>query len=87
MKTKRYKIKEKKTGIFWKYKNRFVRVFCEYLGKNRSYCVGIKTYEMKNGIELLSGLYFWSSLNGVVEFLEKNSNKEVELIEDCEVNK
>ena len=78
-----YRIKEKETGIFWKYEKRFVRVFCDLnKNKSKSYYVGIKTYGKENEVELLSGLSFWDNLKDVVEFLEKNSNKKVELIED-----
>ncbi len=75
-----YKIKEKETGIFWKYKKRFVRVFYD----KPNYFVGLKTYEKGNKTELLSGLTFWDNLKDVIEFLEKNSNKKIELIEDLQ---
>ena len=79
---KSYKIKEKETGIFWKYEKIIVSVFLYYICKNKIYYVGIKTYRKRNEVELLSRLSFWNNLKDVVEFLEKNSNKKVELVED-----
>ena len=78
---KSWKIKEKKTGIFWKNQNRFVRVFCGYKGE---YWVGLKTYGKGNQTELLSGLKFFYNIKDVIEFLNVNSNKKIELIEDIQ---
>ena len=75
---KNYKIKEKETGIFWKYEKRFVRVFYNH----KQYWVGLKTYGKGSKTELLSGLCFWDNLKDIIEFLEKKSNKKIELIED-----
>ena len=78
---KSWKIKEKETGIFWKRQNKFVRVFRGYNGE---YWVGLKTYGKGNQTELLSGLKFFYNIKDVIEFLNVNSNKKIELIEDIQ---
>ena len=80
MEIKSYKIREKGEKDFWKYKRRFVKVFM--MGKN--YNIGIRVYgkNNKDKYEIIANILGWNNIEKVKDYIEKNSNKKIELIKD-----